>query len=152
MEKKMIKHILVPTDGSDCSIKAASYAGDLARLSNAQVTILLVQDERSVIASAWNATAGQNGPVEEARSKIERAAKDNEIAVTREALGETPAGVELIHEWGHPSEQICRFVQEKNIDLIVMGSHGRSGLKKMLLGSVSHSVVNEAKCAVTIVR
>ncbi len=150
----MIKHILVPTDGSECSVKAASFAGELARLSNAQVSIQLVQDERSVVASAWNATAGQSdkGSVEETRLLLERAAIENEMAVTREALGDIPAGIELFHAWGHPSDEICRFVTEKNVDLIVMGSHGRSGLKEMLLGSVSHSVVNKATCAVTIVR
>ena len=150
----MIKHILVPTDGSELSVKAASFAGELARLSNAQVTVQLVQDERSVIASAWNATADQSdeGSVEETRAAIERAALKNEMQSTREALGEVPAGVELIHVWGHPADQICRFVKQNNVDLIVMGSHGRGGFQEMLLGSVSHSVVNKATCAVTIVR
>ncbi len=53
---------------------------------------------------------------------------------------------------GHVGDQICEFARDNNVDLIVMGSHGRTGIKRALLGSVSYSVVNQATCAVTIVR
>ena len=53
---------------------------------------------------------------------------------------------------GHVGDQICTFAKENDVDMIVMGSHGRKGIKRALLGSVSYSVVNQATCAVTIVR
>ena len=102
----MTKHILVPTDGSECSLRAAAYAGDLARLMDAKVTVQLVEDERSIVASAWNATG--DGAADEARSSIEQSALENELADTRTALGEVPAGSELLHRWGHAANEICQ--------------------------------------------
>ena len=54
--------------------------------------------------------------------------------------------------WGHPADQICRFASESDADLIVIGSHGRTGISRAILGSVSHAVANQAPCPVTIVR
>ena len=154
----MLTHILVPTDGSECSLKAATFAGDLARQVNAKVTILVVHDARSIVAEAWNTAAGaaepesETGAEAEARSSLEKYAELNELAETRNALGEIPGELELAQIWGHPVSEICDFAENKGADLIVMGSHGRSGLKGVLLGSVSHAVVNRANCAVTITR
>jgi len=153
-----LQHILIPIDGSESALKAVSFGGTLASLLNAQVTVLLVQDERSVVAKAWNTPAGVSnigspqGSAEEARSAIEQAALEHEFTDARAALGETPAGVKVAQIWGHPARDICRYAKENDVDLIVMGSHGRTGLKKLLLGSVSHAVVNTAACAVTIIR
>ena len=154
----MLTHILVPTDGSECSLKAATFAGDLARQVEAKVTLLVVHDARSIVAEAWNTAAGpaeaasEKGAEAEARSSIEKYAEVNELAHTRVALGDVSGEIELAQVWGHPVAEICDFVADKNVDLIIMGSHGRSGLKGVLLGSVSHAVVNKAACAVTIVR
>ena len=153
-----LKHILVATDGSEDSLKAASFGGDLARLLNAQLTILLVQDERSVIAKAWNTGAGKasssstRGSVEEARASMEKDAIAHELSDTRAAVGDVSAGLNVAQIWGHPAREICRYAKENEVDLIVMGSHGRTGMKELLLGSISHAVVNMAGCAVTIVR
>ena len=154
----MLTHILVPTDGSECSLKAAAFAGDLARQVGAKVTLLVVHDARSIVAEAWNTAAGpaeaasEKGAEAEARSSMEKHAEANELAETRAALGEISAELETAQIWGHPVSEICNFAVDKNADLVVMGSHGRSGLKGVLLGSVSHAVVNRATCAVTIVR
>jgi nucleotide-binding universal stress UspA family protein len=136
------------------SLKAAVFAGGLARLMQAKVSIQLVQDEHSIIASAWNAidSHSSGGPVEDARTAIEKQAYEQEMAATKSALGNIPEGIELFHHWGQPANEICKFVKENNVDHIVMGSHGRSGIQEMMLGSVSHAVVNKANCAVTIVR
>ena len=158
LEMTKLKHLLVPTDGSEDSLKAASFGGDLARLLDAQLTVLLVQDERSVIAKAWNTGAGaassasNRGSVEEARAAIEQDAMAHELSDTRAAVGDMSAGVNVVQIWGHPARDICRYAKENEVDLIIMGSHGRTGMKQLLLGSVSHAVVNMAGCAVTIVR
>ena len=153
-----IKHILVPTDGSEGSLKAASMAGNVARGLGAQVTILFVQDERFVLSEAWNtasATASPDnlsGGVEEAREAMERSASSSEIAATTRAVGDVPEGVEAAQVWGHPADQICGYAKDNGVDLIIMGSHGRSRFLRAMLGSVSNGVANAAPCAVTIVR
>jgi len=152
------KHILVPTDGSEGSLKAAAFAGNLARGLKAKVSVLLVQDERLVVAQAWNAVEGaavhesQSGSVEETRQAMEDRAESTEIAQTVQAVGDVPDGLQQVQVWGHPAEEIGRYAKENDVDLIVMGSHGRSGLMRAVLGSVSHNVVNTAPCAVTVVR
>lgn len=145
-----IQHILVPTDGSETSIKAAKFAGNLARSVDARVTVMLVLDGRLVVADAWNAI--EPGAVESVRQRMEEHASQDELPPTNAAIGEVPAGIHTVHLWGNPSEEICRFAQENDVDLIVMGSHGRGALGRAILGSVSHAVVNSAGCAVTIVR
>ena len=153
-----VRHILVPTDGSENALKAAAYAGDLARVLDAKVSVLLVQDERLVVAQAWNAAAGgvaataDAGAVEAARSAAEEHAKQNALTDTRSAVGDVEAGIDLQQVWGHPAHDICSYAEEHDVDLIVMGSHGRGLLKRAFLGSVSNAVVNSADCAVTIVK
>jgi len=151
-----VRHILVPTDGSPDSLAAASFAGDLARALAAQVTVLTVLDDRLVVQQAWNAALApvpeQPDSVAEARASMEQRARDSELAETRSSLGKLDQEVELVQRWGHPSSEICNYAKDNDVDLIVMGSHGRSGIKRVLLGSVSHAVTNEAPCAVTIVR
>ena len=154
----VVRHILVPTDGSEGSRKAAALGGDLARALDAKVTVLLVQDERSIVSEAWNAALG--GPVVAedeaaigaARATMEDHARRHQLADTREAVGALSPEPELEQTWGRPADEICRFAADHDVDLIVMGSHGRGALKRAFLGSVSHAVVNSAHCAVTVVR
>ena len=77
-----------------------------------------------------------------------------------EEIGETllrihpPASVPVIHvlETGQPVEEILRVAKESHVDLIIMGTHGRRGLKRMLLGSVAERVMREAPCPVLTVK
>ena len=142
-----IKHILIATDGSELSLKAADFAGTLARALQASVSIIMVIDEDVVISEAWGGTSA-----EDARRNIESRKSQEEIERTIGALGDLPSEPEKAVEMGHVGDQICSFAEENGVDLIVMGSHGRKGIKRALLGSVSYSVVNQAPCAVTIVR
>ncbi len=146
------KHILVPTDGSADSENAAAFAGELARSFDAKISILLVQDDRLLVPEAWGMAAGVQGSVEEARSGLEASAEENELARTRQAAGDVPGGIETEQVWGHAPTEICQYAEANGVDLIVIGSHGRSGIKRLLLGSVSHAVANSAPCSVTIVR
>ena len=152
-----VRHILVPTDGSGLSQKAAAAAGDLARAMSARVSVLTVLDEQSIVPLAFGAggavaPAAPNRSVEEIRASMETRARTEDVAATRAALGDVPAGVETAIAWGHAASQICEFAEEHDVDLIAMGSHGRTGIKAALLGSVSHAVSNRAPCAVLIVR
>lgn len=153
-----IQHILVATDGSQLSLKAATYAGNLARALGAAVSAVMVCDEGAVVPEAWGAfgLAAAEGPgpasTEDVRTRIEQRALMNELADCVAAVGEldiTPAKAVL---WGRVADEVCAYAEQHDVDMIVMGSHGRAGLKRALLGSVSHAVANQAPCAVTIVR
>jgi len=153
-----IKRILLASDGSGGSKKAANFAGELTQALGASLTALIVQDEQAVIFSAWNAGGYQmNQAVEpmstnQARAVLERETINKELKGSLSEMKPlaSPATLEL--RWGHPATEICTYASENAIDLIVIGSHGRTGIKRAILGSVSHAVANQAPCAVTIVR
>jgi len=152
-----IQHLLVATDGSEGSMKAAAFAGELARPLGARVTVITVLSEDVIMPYAWGAGEYPAGPVygamsiDEVRAMLEKRARE-ELPRTAEACGELPAAPNEVQIWGHPAEQICDYASEHAVDLIVIGSHGRSGFGRMLLGSVSNAVANHAPCPVTIVR
>ena len=141
-----VEHILGATDGSELSLKAAALGGTLARALEASVSVVMVIDESSVVAEAWAGTTA-----EDARRSIESKTSSEEVERTVGALGDLPSRPDTAVLMGHVGDQICDFAKENGVDLIVMGSHGRTGIKRALLGSVSYSVVNQATCAVTIV-
>ncbi len=142
-----VKHILIPTDGSEPSLNAAAFAGNMARAFGASVSIVAVIEEDLVVAEAWGGATA-----DDARRKIESRKSKEELDRTREAVGDLPSAPATAVLMGHVGDQICKFAEDGGVDLIVMGSHGRTGIKRVLLGSVSHSVVNQAPCSVTIVR
>jgi len=153
-----VKTILVPTDGSEGAKKAAAFAGDLARSLGATVIVVTVQDEQEIIQYAWG--TGYNPSeapyaemsIEEIREMLDNRARKKELPETLAALGELDREPESMVQWGHPVGEICRIAKERNADLIVIGSHGRSGFARVVLGSVSNAVANEAHCPVTVVR
>ncbi len=153
-----IAHILVATDGSEYALKAAKMAGDLSRALNAKVTLLLVDSEDIVVPNTWGPgefpmkKAYASMSVEEVRAMFEKHAHEHELPSTAASLGELSTTPKLVHRWGHAATEICEYAANHDVDLIVIGSHGRTGLKSVLLGSVSHAVANNAPCPVTIVR
>ena len=153
-----INHILVPTDGSEGSMKAAAYAGDLAKAFGANVTVLFVQSDENLLASAWGAGEFYEGvpsglkAVDDIREVMEKKARENELPDTSSALGEVNSEPQLVTVWGHPAEEIVKYAKENAVDLVIMGSHGRSGIKKAFLGSVSQAVANQLSCPVTLVK
>ena len=152
-----ISHILVPTDGSELACKAAAFAGRLARGLKARVSVLLVLPEEIVLPNAWGVGTDEGVPygtmsVEEIRNMLEKRARENDLPKTLKSLGDLDVEPKLISSWGHPADEISRFAREHEVDLIVIGSHGRTGIKRAFLGSVSQAVANQAVCAVTIVK
>jgi len=153
-----IEHILVPTDGSEHALKAAAFAGDLARAMKARVSLLVVHEDDVIVASAWGAGINPAGSprdtmsVDEVRTQLERQSRDKELPATVTALGELQADPALEIAWGNTADEICRFASEQQVNLIVVGSHGRTGIRRAFLGSVSQAVANQAPCPVTIVR
>lgn len=145
-----INHILIATDGSETALKAAAFGGDLARALDARISVLFVQQDEVIISDAWG--AGSAMSIEQVRESLEQQARDKMLPASVDAAGPLDQDALTFLEWGRPAKEICRFASEQEVDLIVIGSHGRSGVSEALLGSVSHAVANQAPCPVTIVR
>ena len=134
----MFDTILVPTDGSDCAQAAVGYAADLATNYEASVHALCVADSRRI------ETGPHHERIENERRKVaEQTCND---------LSVSGASVEPVVRTDIPHEAILRYVTEQDIDLIVMGTHGRTGVERYLLGSVTEKVVRLSDVPVVTVR
>ena len=141
-----LKKILVPIDFSDCSKKALQYAIPLARQHEAALTLLYV-------APPPNFVGGEYTGIEYARLEDDQAAsggKQLDALVANEVHGEVPA--ETLVRPGMPVVEILEAARALPADLIVISTHGRTGLKHVLLGSVAEDVVRRAPCPVLVVR
>ena len=138
-----IKRILFPTDLSDCSLAALDYASDLAASWAAELHILYVDDLRDLVAMA--AYSCPSFVASSARIELKE-----RLEAIKPALVNVPCHYHYIE--GVPADEICTLAENENIDLIVMSSHGRTGLSRVLIGSVAEKVLRGAKCPVLIVK
>ena len=151
-----IKKILVPVDGSDLSFKAVDYAIHLAKADNAEITALnVVEDIKQGGAIGLQAKYGNVSLVDAFRKVRKDSAEQwmNKISQEAKSQGVTFKS-EIIDDEDATSEAgvITGYVQQHNVDLIVIGSKGRSKLDRLLTGGVTNSVVNSAKTPVLVVR
>ena len=151
-------HILVPTDGSEGSLHAAAHAGALARLGGSKVTVLVVHD-LDVYALhaeglvAWPGSAGMSTLSHaDIEAQVTERVSQPIFDKTLEALGELAHPAVCDEIWGHVAETICTYADRNNVDLVVMGSRGRSAFAAVMLGSTSAQVLHHAPCPVTVVR
>jgi nucleotide-binding universal stress UspA family protein len=134
----MFDNVLVPTDGSDCAQAAVGYATDLARRYDATVHALCVVDSRTL----------ENAPqYDQTRKEREEVA---ERTCTDVSVSDVP--VERAVRTDVPHEAIRRYTAEQDIDLVVMGTHGRTGVDRYLLGSVTEKVVRLSAVPVLTVK
>lgn len=144
------KKILVPTDFSEHSDRALQKALDMAQQARAQVTLLhvIVQDIRECM-SDYCFT-----PDEFERFKKGIIVSSEEYLKRQLSKFIIPQGVKVDStvRQGVPYEEILKHQSENRVDLIVIASHGRSGIAKYLMGSVATKVVSGAKCDVLIVK
>ncbi|MBI2620253.1 MAG: universal stress protein [Ignavibacteriales bacterium] len=128
------KHILVPVDMSVFSITALQYAQDIAELFEADVTIVHVAEN-----GEKEKTRSHSDADPRLKSTIAHLLMDRNL-VTRSVT------IEIRH--GSPAQEIVKASRDLNTDLVVMCTHGRSGLSHMLMGSVAEKVVRTAACPV----
>jgi len=138
----MYERILVPTDGSTGTAHVALQALDLAEQYDATVHTIHVIDEN---ASAFLSESGSEpNPLseraEDAVRTVEQMAQSHGIDV-----------VTIVRE-GKPAETILQYAEEIDADVIVAGTHGRSGIKRHLIGSVAERLVRHAACPVLTIR
>ena len=140
-----LKRILVPIDFSDCSRKALQYALPLAKEHQAALTLLYV------VPPAYG--AGEYGGIDYAQLEAgmrEDGEKELAKLAVDEVRGEVSANA-LVH-LGSPAREIVETARRLPADLIIISTHGRTGLRHVLLGSVAEHVVQRAPCPVLVVR
>jgi nucleotide-binding universal stress UspA family protein len=143
-----LRRILVPIDFSPPSRDALVYAAALADKVGAELILLhVVQDLAVFLPDAVTVTPVALPPVEQ----LTAAVREGLTRFLRESQLEGRQVQEEVRE-GSPHAEIVTFAAEAGIDLIVMGTHGRGGLRHMLLGSVTEKVVRSAPCPVLTVR
>lgn len=145
----MYNNILVPVDGSKCSILAAVRAVDIAEKYNGKVSLLHVINPGQLTGL---------GPLQEPPLITEAmVAGLNEagkliIKETLQEIGATRVGITTEVIWGSPDRVILAQISAKSFDLVVMGSRGLGAISGFFLGSVSDRVVHRAPCPVLIVK
>ena len=143
----MYRKILYPTDFSDVSYKALEYVKQLRDVGTEEVVVLHVIDTRSFSVPEIHAIKELSG----LKDKVEEEAIEeaNEVA---KALNDVGLRANVRIEKGIPFKEILRVETEEDISLIVIGSHGKSNVEEMLLGSVSEKVIRKAKSPVFVVK
>ncbi|GAX59822.1 universal stress protein UspA and related nucleotide-binding proteins [Candidatus Scalindua japonica] len=140
-----LKKILCPIDHSDCSKEALKYAVTLAMKDEAKLYLLHIIDIRSF--NEGLETMSTQIPDEETLEQLRIKLLDCIPEEIRDDMD-----VEAIVAQGIPFVEIISTAKEKEVDMIVIGSHGRTGISHMMLGSVSEKVVRKAPCPVLTVR
>ena len=136
--------VLVAYDGSDPAYKAVEYALD--EHSDDEVVLLRVVELASGATEAG---------IELARESIRKRRKEAENKTSNqldELIDASDSEVTLETVIGEPEREIIQYAESNEIDHIIIGSHGRKGMTRVLLGSVAEDVVRRAPCPVTVVR
>lgn len=141
-----IKKILCPTDFSEAAEKAFEYALFLATAHDAELALVHVADQLHGL-THYEILAIT--PMQIAEKLAKRAQEKLDALVDR--VKDSITATDTLRE-GKAWVEICKMAEEENADIIVMGSHGRTGLSHVLIGSVAETVVRHASCPVLVVR
>lgn len=133
----ILKKILVPVDFSLCSRKALYYAAPFAKQFGAELTLMFV-----VQIYPTTVELAELDPIREAKAELEDLRKSvSHVVPTKTVL-----------RYGEPQGEIVRAARDLEMDLIILATHGRSGVARALLGSTAEKVVRHAGCPVLVVR
>ena len=134
----MIKKILAPTDFSDISAKGVGYACQLTKEVGAELIIIniVTLDESNLV---------NKREMEEHKRLLDEFLKQK--------VGEAGSGLNLrkVVEPGQPDSTVVHWAENESVDLLVMSSHGRSGLSRVLMGSVTEQILRKSPCPVLVV-
>jgi len=140
----MYRHILIPTDGSELAERGVKHGLALAKSLAAKVSVIFVVEPFSELTGRFLEAVATYAQLrrEQAASALNRVAN---------AAKEAGVSCETIQvEYEQPHQGIIAAAEEKGCDLVVMSSHGRSGLSKLLVGSVTNKVLAHAKTPVLV--
>lgn len=145
MKSDLYKNIFIATDGSEPNKEAVKHGLELAKISEAKLYVGYVVDTAAFASIPMD--AGWEMMYELLEKEADEATNlVGEMAKVQEIDYET-----IILE-GHPSHEIIEFAENNDIDLIIMGTLGKSGLDRFLLGSVAEKVLRNSKVPVLVVR
>ena len=148
----MYKRILIATEGSEFGGKALTHGLALAKALNVPVIVVTVTEAWSAFEVAHMARLGDRNPVEQYEEMV--TAAGNHILTHAADLAKSQGvSCETVHvRDSHPAEGIIATALQKGCDLIVMASHGRRGVNRLLLGSQANEVLTHSKVPALIVR
>jgi nucleotide-binding universal stress UspA family protein len=147
----MFKHILVPTDGSELSGKAIKAAVELAAAVGAKVTGFFAAPAATPVIYDDLLPVGYVTP--DQHEALIKAASRKNLALIQEAARAAGVPVDVVSVTSeYPAESIVEIARDRGCDLVFMASHGRRGLKSVLLGSETHKVLVHSKIPVLVYR
>jgi nucleotide-binding universal stress UspA family protein len=145
----MYRHILIPTDGSELAEHGVTNGLSLAKSVGARVTVIIVEEPFN-----WfSISETQAQPLEELAKHTEQIKKHAASVLNRVGNAAKQAGVPcdtIQVENAQPYQAIIATARDRSCDLIVMASHGRSGLSAVVLGSVTNKVLTHTKTPVLV--
>lgn len=139
----MFKNILLAVDGSEHALKAARLAGEMARLTNANLWVITSFDPIPTYLGEPNLSQVITARTREAESTLNAALEE---------VGQVPGELKTEVLEGPPAEAILKVATVREVDLIVMGTRGLGRLAGVLLGSQSQKVIAHASCPVLLAR
>lgn len=146
----MFNHILLATDGSDASAHAAALAVELARVHGARLTALCVVDPYPYLGIGETNPMGFQAYMSAAYDHAAQA--HSRVAALCDQAGKPVELMLRMAEDVRATDGILRMAKDEGADLIVVGSHGRNGLTRMVLGSVAAKVVAQSTLPVLVAR
>jgi nucleotide-binding universal stress UspA family protein len=151
-----LKKIMIATDGSNCSMQAAKRAIELARLSGGTVYAVFVISTAYLfpIDRDYMSPMGVTPYLDSMYQAMYDTLKKQGQQAVNYVIGLGKAkeiNVEPVILEGHPADELIRYAEEEGIDIIVMGTLGKTGIDRLLLGSVAENLVRHSKVPVIIV-
>ena len=144
-----VRQILLPTDFSGCANYALPYAAAIARATKAALICLYVVEP--VVPAVGYSGMADPLPVADISDQLEDSA-EREFPKLAECEECASLEVEEMIAHGDPAAEIVRVAEEREVDLIVISSHGRTGLGRIIFGSTAEAVVRHARCPVLVVK
>ena len=144
-----LRRILLPTDFSGCANYALPYAAAIARAVEA--TVICVNVVEPIVPAVGYTGMAEAMPIAEMSEQMEESAERElpDVMSCEELRG---LKVEEVIGHGDAAAEIVRVADEQNVDLIVISSHGRTGLGRIIFGSTAEAVVRHARCPVLVVK
>ncbi len=150
----MVEKILVPTDGSESSLRAAQFTAELVKIKPEITTIIFTVDrvplqflERDLY---WIASdmSEKSRHIKEVFEEL----RQTNLNKASSYFKRNGLKVWYDYSYGNPAEEIAAYARKNNVDMIIMGTRGLSAIKEVFLGSVSHKVLQLASCPVVLVK
>jgi nucleotide-binding universal stress UspA family protein len=141
-----LDHVLLPTDFSACADHALTHAIEVADRFDAELHILHVVNE---LDPDWYGVTEAQDRAAQLRNEIKEKAKERLHDLAPDTTLDTTVSLQLSFD---VADTIYEYVDEREIDLVVMGTHGRQGLDRLMLGNVANKIVRHAPCPVMTVR